>query len=123
MGFWIFMFIVTLFIPIALLLIWYLCPKYKTLNNKSGYRTSRSMKNQDTWDFSQKYCAKISLYMFFPTLILAIEVMSMVISKPIDEIGWTGLAITIIQMISFIVIIISTENALKKTFDEFGNRL
>ena len=32
MGFWIFMFIVTLLIPAALLLIWYLCPKLKTIN-------------------------------------------------------------------------------------------
>lgn len=123
MGFWILMFIVTLLIPIALLLIWYLCPKFKTINNASGYRTSRSMKNQDTWDFSQKYCAKISLYMFFPTLILAIAMMPLCISKPIGTIGWIGLAITIIQMMSFTIIVICTENALKKTFNENGNML
>lgn len=56
MKFWIFMFIVTLLIPTSLLLTWYLCPKIKTINNVSGYRTKRSMQNQDTWDFSQKYC-------------------------------------------------------------------
>ena len=122
MGFWIFMFIVTLLIPAALLLTWYLCPRFKTINNASGYRTSRSMKNQDTWDFSQKYCAKISLYMFFPALILAIAIMPMFFCKPIDTIGWIGLAITIIQMMSFIVIMIFTERALKKTFDKSGNR-
>ena len=72
MGFWIFMFIVSLLIPAALLLTWYLCPKLKTINNVSGYRSKRSMQNQNTWDFAQKYCSKISLYMFFPSLILAI---------------------------------------------------
>lgn len=46
MGFWIFMFIITLLIPAALLLTWYLCPKFKTIHNASGYRTKRSMKNQ-----------------------------------------------------------------------------
>lgn len=122
MGFWIFMFIVTLLIPAALLLTWYLCPRFKTINNASGYRTSRSMKNQDTWDFSQKYCAKISLYMFFSALILAIAIMPMFFGKPIDTIAWIGLAITIIQMMSFIVIMIFTERALKKTFDKSGNR-
>lgn len=55
MGFWFFMFIVTLLIPVALLLTWYLCPKLKTINNASGYKTKRSMKNKDTWDFAQKY--------------------------------------------------------------------
>ena len=66
MGFWIFMFIITLLIPAALLLTWHLCPKLKTINNASGYRTKQSMKNQDTGDYEQKHCAKISLYMFIP---------------------------------------------------------
>lgn len=123
MKFWIFMFIVTLLIPISLLLTWYLCPKIKTINNVSGYRTKRSMQNQDTWDFSQKYCSKISLYMFFPSLILAIAIMTTVINKPVDLIGWIGLGITMIQMVSFIVIIIFTEKALKKTFDESKNKV
>lgn len=123
MGFWIFMFIVTLLIPAALLLTWYLCPKLKTIHNASGYRTKRSMQNQDTWDFAQKYCSKISLYMFFPSLILAIAIMPTMISKPIDKIGWIGLGITVIQMMCFIVIMISTEKALKKTFDESGNKV
>ena len=102
MGFWIFMFIITLLIPAALLLTWYLCPKLKTINNASGYRTKQSMKNQDTWDFAQKH---------------------RVINMSIDRIGWIGLGITIIQMISFVVIIISTEKSLKNTFDESGNRV
>ena len=123
MGFWIFMFIITLLIPTALLLTWYLCPKFKTIHNASGYRTKRSMKNQDTWDFAQKYCARMSLYMFFPSLILAIAIMPTVISKSIDRIGWIGFGITIIQMICFVVIMISTEKALKNTFDESGNRV
>lgn len=123
MGFWIFMFIVTLLIPAALLLTWYLCPKFKTINNASGYRTKRSMQNQDTWDFAQKYCSKISLYMFFPSLILALAIMPTVSSKPIDMIGWIGLGITMIQMMSFIVIMVSTEKALKKSFDESGNKV
>lgn len=123
MKFWIFMFIVTLLIPTSLLLTWYLCPKIKTINNVSGYRTKQSMQNQNAWDFSQKYCSKISLYMFFSSLILAIVIMPTVISKPVDVIGWMGLGITMIQMISFIVIIISTEKALKKSFDESKNKV
>ena len=123
MKFWIFMFIVTLLIPTSLLLTWYLCPKIKTINNVSGYRTKRSMQNQNAWDFAQKYCSKISLYMFFPSLILAIVIMPTVISKPVDVIGWIGLGIIMIQMISCIVIIISTEKALKKSFDENKNKV
>ncbi len=122
MGFWIFMFIITLLIPAALLLIYFLCPRLKTIHGASGYRTERSMKNQDTWNYAQKYCARISLYLFFPSLILAISIMPTVISKSMDTIGLIGLGIIIIQMISFAVIIAFTEKALKNTFDESGNR-
>lgn len=123
MRFWIFMFIVTLLIPLALLLTWFLYPRLKTIQYTSGYRTLRSMKNQDTWEFSQKYCAKLSLYMFFPSLVLAVVIMPMSIGKSMGLIGWIGLGITIIQMMSFGIIVICTEKALKKTFDENGNRL
>lgn len=123
MRFWIFMFIITLLIPAALLLTWHLCPRLKTINNASGYRTKQSMKNQGTWDFAQKHCAKISLYMFFSSLMVAIAIMPRVINMSMDRIGWIGLSITIIQMISFVVIIISTEKSLKNTFDKSGNRV
>jgi hypothetical protein len=83
------------------------------------------MINQDTWDFAQKYCARMSIYMFFPSLILAIVIMPMprVINMSMSRIGLIGLGITIIQMISFVAIIISTEKSLKNTFDESGNRV
>lgn len=122
MGFWIFMFIITLLIPAALLLTWYICPRLKRINNLSGYRSKMSMQNQETWDFAQKYCSKISLYMFFPSLILAIVIMLAMSSKSIGWIGWTGLGIIIIQMMSFVVILIFTEKALKKSFDKSENK-
>lgn len=122
MGFWIFMFIITLLIPAALLLTWYLCPRLKRINNLSGYRSKMSMQNQETWDFAQKYCSKISLYMFFPSLILGIVIMLAIRSKSIGWIGWIGLGITIIQMMSFVIIMISTEKALKKTFYKSENK-
>ncbi|MDX1278523.1 SdpI family protein [Oceanihabitans sediminis] len=33
----------------------------KKINSIYGYRTVRSMKNQNTWDFAQKYSAKLLL--------------------------------------------------------------
>ena len=54
MGFWIFMFIMTLLVPLSLILVWYVCPKVQNVNSIIGYRTSRSMRNQSTWDYAQK---------------------------------------------------------------------
>lgn len=117
MGFWIFMFIITLLEPLSLLLIWYICPRLKKINNSSGYRTPRSIKNQKSWNFAQKKCSKYSFMMFFPSVILPIIVMPFFINKQIDEISWVGLGISLIQMISYLVIFILTERDLKNMSD------
>ena len=122
MGFWLYVFLVTLLIPFTLLLMWYICPKFKEINTTSGYRTTLSMKNQETWDFSQDYCAKLSLYLFFSSLMLSFVTMPFFINQSTTIIGWMGLVVTLMQMMSFVVIIIATEKALKKNFDEKGNR-
>lgn len=114
MGFWIFMFIMTLLIPMTLLLIWYICPKISKINGTIGYRTPRSMKNQDSWDFAQKECAKNSLILFFPTLFLSVVVMPFFTHERNDIIGWIGLFVTVVQLISFGAIIFMTERALKR---------
>lgn len=94
MNFWIFMFIMTLLVPLSLIFMWYVCPRIKRVNGIMGYRTSRSMMNQSTWDFSQRVCARKSMKMFFPTIILAIVIMTFCKNKDIDTIGWIGLGVT-----------------------------
>ncbi len=60
--------------------------------------------------------------MFIPSLILSIVIMPFSINKSTALIAWTGLFVTLIQMMSFVVIMIYTEKALRKNFDENGNR-
>ena len=52
MWFWWFMFICDLIIPVVMVIggrmMWKHCPKH--INGMSGYRTTRSMKNMDTWN-------------------------------------------------------------------------
>ena len=61
MGFWWFMLICDLIIPIVMLIggrmMWKHCPKH--INGIVGYRTARSMKNMDTWKFAHDYCGKL----------------------------------------------------------------
>ena len=61
MWFWWFMLICDLIIPIAMVIggrmMWKHCPK--NINSMSGYRTTRSMKNMDTWKFANDYCGRI----------------------------------------------------------------
>jgi len=67
----------TLFmIPILILVIGYLMFEYppKKINWFIGYRTRKSMKNEDDWKFANQYCGKLwiktGLIMLVMTLIL-----------------------------------------------------
>ena len=122
MGFWIFMFIMTLLVPLSLILVWCVCPKVQNVNSIIGYRTSRSMRNQSTWDYAQKNCARYSLKMFFPTTILAVVIMPFCQNKDNNTIGWIGLGVTLTQLISYGIILFLTEKDLKKEFDDRGKR-
>ena len=60
MCFWWFMLICDMIIPIVMVIVgrmmWKHCPKH--INGMLGYRTTRSMKNMDTWKFAHDYCGK-----------------------------------------------------------------
>ena len=53
---------------------------------------------------------------------LSFVMMPFFINQSTTIIGWMGLVVTLVQMMSFVVIILATEKALKKNFDEKGNR-
>lgn len=48
------------FVPILYIFVGWLIPKCKDIG-PIGYRTPRSMKNQENWDFSQKLSGKLML--------------------------------------------------------------
>jgi len=60
MGFWIFMFIMVLLIPLTMIFFgWLLFRKTPKENNYVyGYRTKRSMMNEETWRFANQYFGK-----------------------------------------------------------------
>ena len=63
-------------IPLVQLLTGYLMYKYppKKINRIIGYRTFRSMKNKEMWDWANRYCGKvwlnISIILFLITALL-----------------------------------------------------
>lgn len=124
MGFWIFMFVMELLIPLTLLCFGrrFMNRAPKEINHSFGYRTDRSMKNQDTWEFAHRYCGKIWFYSGLLMLPLSIIVMALVIGKENHTVGATGLVLCVLQMIPLMGAAIPTELALKKNFDETGHR-
>ena len=114
--------IITVLLSLTILIFGFIFIKRppKNINYLYGYRTTMSMKNQDTWDFAHRYAGKvwiilgfISLFIFTPlTIILMGE-------KNYDYI----MLVLIILQVSFLILVIPfTETALRKTFDKDGKR-
>lgn len=124
MGFWIFMLIMDVWIPITMIGLgkYFMNKAPKEINAAFGYRTSMSMKNRDTWEFAHKYCGRI--WYVSGLIILPISIIAVlgVINKNKDIVGMVGSIVCSIQLIPLICAIFPTEKALKKTFDKNGNR-
>ncbi len=124
MFFWFFMLATALMMPVILIV----CGKmlYKKTPQKVnpvwGYRTSMSMKNQETWDFSNRYIGNLWYkcgVVMLPTVII---LFLFVIGKEEDVIGILGVVLIVVQECIMIGAIFPTEIALKKRFDKDGNR-
>ncbi len=122
MGTWISMLLICMLMPLSLIFMWYLCPRIKSVNSWMGYRTARSTKNSETWEFAQKSCADNSLKMFLPTAALTLIIMLFVLNKEDKVIQYVGLGITMAQLLSYGVVLYLTEKDLKKEFDDRGKR-
>ena len=124
MGFWFFMLIMNLLIPFTMIGFgkYFMNSAPGNINIVFGYRTSMSMKNQDTWKFAHEYCGKLWYKWGKITLILSIIAMLLLLEKPVDTIGNCGAAICMIQLFFLIGAIGPTESALRKRFDKNGNR-
>ena len=124
MGFWIFMVIMDLLIPVTMIGFgrYFLKQAPGTINWAFGYRTEMSMKNKDTWEFAHNYIGKLWYRIGLILLPLSIIPMLFVLGKDKDTVGNLGAAITMLQLVFLIVPIFPTERALKKNFDKKGNR-
>lgn len=124
MGFWIFMLIMELLIPLTMIGLgkYFLEKAPKEINSTFGYRTNMSMKNKDTWSFAHKCCGRIWCVCGSVMLPISIVVMLAVIGKSEDVVGIVGGVLCGIQMIPVIGSLFPVEKALRKAFDENGNR-
>lgn len=87
----------------------------RKMNSIYGYRTSSSMKNQDTWNVAQKYSA--NTFIIFGFIFVALE---FVLSYLIENIG-IGYENMII-LIGLVIMIILDEVHLTKVFNKDGSR-
>ena len=124
MGFWIFMLLMDLLVPLTMVGFGklFMTKSPQDINTVFGYRTTMSMKNKDTWEFAHKYCGKLWLKCGLALLPLSVIPLIFVFHKGTDIIGTVGGIVCTVQLVPLIGSISLTEAALKKTFDKNGIR-
>lgn len=90
------------------------------INGMYGYRTTMSKLNNDTWDYAHRYFSKISLWIGIVSLVLSALLLALIINKNNFEVNVLYLVFG--QIAVFSAGIIPTEIALRKHFDNNGNR-
>jgi len=120
LWFWVFMVISNLIVPLLMIGVgrMMMVNPPKTINRVFGYRTSRSMKNQETWDFAQVYCGKLWWKIGWIMLPFSIVGMIPVIGKDDDFVGGIGAVVITVECIILFLSIFFVEKALVK---KFGN--
>ncbi len=120
MGFVVFMIACDLFLPIVIGIAGWCLEKHppEDINGFFGYRTDRSRKNQEAWDFAQKHwgknARKVGTILFIVTFLMHIVCWN--VEK--DVLGTLSLIIVSVQVLALIATIFPTEKALKELLGE-----
>lgn len=119
-----FLFLCDLLIPCIMIiagrLMWKHCPQ--KINGVVGYRTKRSMINNDTWRFAHDYCGKLWWKIGWLILVLSVLIHVPFYRHDDKAMGILSMVLVTIQCLTLIATIYPTEKALKATFDENGDR-
>lgn len=124
MGFWLFMLVMELLFPAIMIGVGktYQRAAPKDINPVYGYRTTMSMKNRNTWEFAHRHCGRLWVKLGLILLPVNLIPMLLVIWQSEDVIGNVGTVLCVINLVAIIASIFPTEAALKRTFDQNGNR-
>lgn len=122
--FWLFTLAYSLLIPGSMLLLGRSLVKSPPgeINSGYGYRTARSMRSRETWDFAQDFSGRFWVRAGRPVLAFSLLWMALLFGRGIGTVGRFGLILTGLQMVPFLAVIPATERALKRKFDNFGRK-
>lgn len=116
--------VASMLIPAIMVLFGYLFSRKAPgqINSLFGYRTTMSMKNRDTWEYSHRLCGR--LWKTWGLCTLAVSVLALLAAA-----GWgeesvksTAGIVCRVQLIPLFAVIPAVEYSLRKTFDRDGNR-
>ena len=122
--FWLFTLAADLLIPGSMLLLGRSFAKKPPgeINGGYGYRTARSMRNRQTWEFAHAYSGRFWVRAGRPTLAVSLVWMALLFGRDIGTVGKLGTILSGVQLIPFLAVIPATERALRREFDNFGRK-
>lgn len=125
LAMWKFMLVCNLLIPAVA--VWYgrrfRANPPKESNAWFGYRTTRSMKSRDAWDFTQRKMGEVWGRWGFAMVPPVVVCQGLTLLCPtIDGMCMWSLPITTAEVVILLLSMIPVERALKKHFDENGVR-
>ena len=94
------------------------------INGSNGYKTARSRLSQETWKFANHYSARIARIVGWILFVSSFAALLLFLRGKSDAVVSNfGIGILLAQVAVFIVATVPpTEAALKKNFDDSGNR-
>ena len=124
MGFWLFVTAMDLLVPAIML---YFGRRFQKkppekINHIYGYRTARSMKNQETWRFSHETCGRLWVRLGAALLLLSLAAAAMTFGRGVEAAGIVSAAVVVVQVVVVIGSIVPVERALKRNFDDQGRK-
>ncbi len=124
MGIWFMMLGFNLLIPAIMLVAGRLFSKNspKDINWIIGYRTTMSMKNEDTWAFAHKVAGTFWWKWGWVTLVITVVGMLLLLGRSVELVSTGGCVLMFAQLIPVIAVIPHTEKTLRNTFDKDGKR-
>ena len=122
--FWLFMLAMSLLIPGCMTVLGRSFMKNPPgeINTGYGYRTTRSMRNRETWEFAQRYSGRFWYRAGRPLLAVSLLWSALLFGRDVETAANSGLILTGLQMVPFLAVIPATERALKCEFDDFGRK-
>lgn len=122
---WAFMLACNLIAPVFMILFGrrFLKAPPRGRNGWYGYRTSRSMKSQDAWDFAQRYMGEVWQKAGWALALFAVAGQLLTLLAPdMGAMCMWSLPVMLVELVVLMLSIIPVERALKRNFDENGVR-
>lgn len=118
MGFWIFMVCMDFMIPLLMVIFGAVFLRWPPgeINGFYGYRTGRSMKSQEAWDFAQMYFGKVWLRTGTAMLIPSVLAMLPCMGESDGKVGLWGGIVVMAECAIMLLSILPIERALKRRF-------